>query len=114
MNKLIKSFDWATNGISTAWCEEANFRIEALAGFGVVMLGIYLGFSQLEWVIIIGCIGFVLSAEMVNTAVEDLCDRIEPSHDPVIGKVKDIMSGFVLIVSLTALIIGLVVFSNYF
>lgn len=114
MNKLIKSFDWATNGICTTWCEEANFRIEIAAALIVTGLGIYLGFSQLEWVIIIGCIGLVLSAEMVNTAVEDLCDRIESSHDPIIGKVKDIMSGFVLVTSLTSFIIGLIVFSNYF
>lgn len=114
MNKLIKSFEWATNGIRTTWREEMNFRIELLVAFGVIMLGIYLNFLIIEWIIILGCIGAVLAAEMINTAIEDLCDRIEPAHDPVIGKIKDTMGGFVLLVATTSTMIGLIVFSNYF
>ena len=112
--KLIKSFTWAMNGIRTSWNEEVNFRIELLFGFGVIMLGKYLQFTKLEWIIIIGCIGSVLAAEMVNTAIEDLCNRIELKYDPAIGKIKDIMGGFVLIVCTTSAIIGVVIFSNYF
>lgn len=102
------------NGIRITWREEVNFRIESLIAFCVVMLGVFLRFSPAEWVIITGCIVAVFSAEMVNTAIEDLCNKIEPNTDPVIGKVKDIMGGFVFVVVLGAGIIGVMVFSNYF
>lgn len=114
MQSITKSFGWAMNGLRTAWHEEMNFRIEVAAAVGVVASGIYLGFAKLEWVIIIGCIAAVLAAEMVNTAIEDLCNKVEPNTDPVIGKVKDIMGGFVFIVVLGSAIIGAMVFSNYF
>jgi len=102
------------NGIRMAWREEVNFRIESLIALGVIMSGIYLHFSMPEWIIIIGCITAVLAAEMVNTAVEDLCNKVEPNTDPVIGKIKDIMGGFVFIVVIGATSIGIIVFYNYF
>ena len=114
MSKLVKSFSWAMNGIRTVWREEVNFRIELIVGLGVVMLAYRLNFSLLEWIFIVGCIGAVIAAEMINTAFEDLCDKVEPKVNPAIGKIKDIMGGFVLIVSVTAVIIGLIIFSNYF
>ncbi len=114
MKKLIRSFRWAINGICTVWREEANFRIEVTVIVIIVALGAWLQFSQLEWIIIVGCISAVLAAEMVNTAVEDLCNKVEPKTDPIIGKIKDIMAGFVLTVSLGATIVGVILFSNYF
>lgn len=113
MSKLTKSLSWAMNGIRTTWREEMNFRIELLFGFGILMLAKYLNVAWLQYVILIGCIGAVIAAEMVNTAIEDLCDRVEPSHDPVIGKIKDVMGGFVLVIAITSSIIGVIVFSQY-
>lgn len=114
MEGILKSFGWAMNGIRTAWREEMNFRIEVVGAFGAVFGGTYLGFAKLEWVIIIECIVAVLAAELLNTAVEDLCNKVEPNTDPVIGKIKDIMGGFVLAVVIGVGIIGVMVFSNYF
>ncbi len=107
------SFKWAINGIHTVWREEVNFRIEVAVAVAVVAVGIWLQFSRLEWIIIVGCILAVLAAEILNTAVEDLCNKVEPNTDLVIGKIKDIMGGFVLVVSLGAAIMGVILFSNY-
>ena len=111
--KVLKSFGWAMNGISTAWKEEMNFRIQMGLAIFVLALGAYLDFTRLEWIIIIGAIVAVLSAELVNTAIEDLCNKVEPTHDPVIGKIKDIMAGFVFVVCLGAILVGGIVFSEH-
>lgn len=113
MNKLINSFGWAMNGLRTAWREEVNFRIEIAIALAVVGGGIYLNFTKLEWAFIIISICAVLSAEMVNTAIEDLCNKIEPNTDPIIGKIKDVMGGVVLIVCITSSIIGVMVITNH-
>ncbi len=110
MVRLIKSFVWAMNGLRTVWQEEANFRTETYIAVSAVVLGVWLKFSAFEWMILILCIIAVLAAEIVNTAIEDLCDRVEPAHDPVVAKIKDIMAGFVLLVSVGALIIGVILF----
>lgn len=113
MNRLSKSFKWAISGLRTVWREEVNFRIEVSIATVVVLFGIYVNFLVLEWMIIIACIGAVLSAEMVNTAIEDLCNKIEPNTDVAIGKIKDVMGGFVLVVCITAAIIGIMILCNY-
>ncbi|HBB44488.1 MAG: diacylglycerol kinase [Parcubacteria group bacterium GW2011_GWA1_44_13] len=113
MNKLIKSFGWAINGLRTVWHEEVNFRIEVAIALAVVGGGTYLQFTKLEWAFIIVSICAVLSAEIVNTAVEDLCNKIEPNTDPIIGKIKDMMGGVVLLVCATSVIIGVMVFTNH-
>lgn len=102
------------NGIRAAWREEVNFRIEILVAIGITLAGAYLNFSKLEWAFIVMCIAAVLAAEMINTAIEDLCNKVEPNTDPVIGKIKDMMGGFVLIIVVGAVIIGAMVFSNHF
>ena len=111
---MIKSFGWAMNGVRTVWREEVNFRIELFVGMAVVVLGFYFKLAIIEWVVIAGCITTVLSAEMVNTAIEDLCNKVEPNTDPAIGKIKDTMGGFVFIVALGAAIVGAMIFSKYF
>ena len=113
MRKLINSFRFAINGIRSVWCEEENFRIEIVIGVIVLLMGFILDLLIIEWIFIIGCIGAVIAAEMLNTAVEDLCNKIEPNADPVIGKIKDIMGGFVLVVSLVSVTIGIIIFSDY-
>lgn len=113
MKKIIKSFQWALNGLRTVWKQETNFRIEFFVAVLGVVLGAILGFTALSWMILIMCITAVLAAEAVNTAVEDICDRIEPGHDELIGKIKDIMAGFVLIVVIGASIVTIILFSRF-
>ncbi len=112
MNKLIKSFGWAMNGVLTVWREEVNFRIELCIGVVAVAFGFYFKLEIIEWVIIVGCVIAVLAAEIVNTAIEDLCNKVEPNTDSVIGKIKDTMGGFVFIVALGSAIIGVMIFSR--
>lgn len=110
MNNLKKSFLWAKNGLKTVWVEERNFRIEIYIGIFVILLGILKEITETEWLFLILSISIVLSAEMINTAIEDVCDKIEPNQNPVIGKIKDITAGFVLLSSITAAIIGCIIF----
>lgn len=58
-------------------------------------------------------IGLVWFAEAVNTAVERLADAVTLEHHPLIGTAKDVASAAVLIVSITALVAGLIVYGPY-
>lgn len=110
MNKFIESFGWAKNGLRAVWLEERNFRIEVVIGMVAVALGIYRDFADWQWILLVIIIAFVLMAEIVNTAIEDICNKIEPKQDPVIGKIKDTMAGYVLVSSIAAALAGLVLF----
>ena len=110
MNKFFFSLKCAINGIKTVFKEEQNFKTEFFLGVLAVLLGISLKVTSIEMIIIVLCIIIVLTAEIVNTAIEDLCDKVEPHHDKTIGKIKDIMAGFVLISSIGSIIIGMTIF----
>lgn len=110
MNKFIESFGWAKNGLRAVWLEERNFRIEVVLGMVAIALGIYRDFADWQWILLIIIIAFVLMAEIVNTAIEDICNKIEPKQDPIIGKIKDTMAGYVLVSSIAAALAGLILF----
>jgi len=114
MIKVIKSFGWAINGIKTVWREEINFRLECFIALAVIILAFILNFSFSELLAVMISVVLVLTAEIINTAVEDLCNKIEPNQDPLIGKIKDTMAAFVLFISFGTVVIGLLVFCHHF
>lgn len=59
---------------------------------------------------VIICIGVVIAAEAMNTSIEKLCDHISPEKNENIGRVKDLASGAVLIVSVAAAVVGIIIF----
>lgn len=108
--RFLKSFGWAAHGFKTVLKEELNFRVQVAVAVLVIVAGFIRCLSALEWALLVFAIALVLMAEMVNTAVEDICDKVQPNHDAVIGKVKDIMAGYVLLSAVAATVIGVLVF----
>ena len=107
----IKSFAHAFNGLGIALKEEANLKIHLSSAIIAILLGLLLDIPRDEWVIIILVIGLVISSELLNTAIENLCDRVTTENDAAIKKVKDISAAAVAICSFTALIIGMLIFA---
>lgn len=110
MTKWIKSFKWALHGLKTVWKEERNFRIEIGIAIIVLLVAFFDATSKTEWALLWIAIAMVLGSEILNTAVEDICNKIEPKHDAVIGKIKDTMAAFVLVSCIGAIFIGFIVF----
>jgi undecaprenol kinase/diacylglycerol kinase (ATP) len=76
----------------------------------VVAAGLFYNISSNEWIAIIFSIGLVLSLEIINSSIENIADFISPERHEKIKKVKDLSAAAVLISSVTALIIGLIIF----
>ena len=110
LGKKLRSLGYALSGIKIAWREEFNFRLQVVCAVIVLVLGWYVGISQIEFLMVIFLIGLILTAEAFNTALEELCDKFQPTHDPHIAKIKDLAAAAVLISSSTALLIGLFIF----
>ncbi|MEK7581793.1 MAG: diacylglycerol kinase family protein [Patescibacteria group bacterium] len=111
---MYKSFLCALRGLKTVWNEELNFRIEIIVAVLVLISIFYFKFSYIESALSILVIVLVLGAEIVNTVIEDLCNKVEPRQDLSIAKIKDMMASFVLIVVIGAVILGIIVFSSHF
>lgn len=113
MRQFSRSVANAISGLRVAWKEERHFRIDIACGVFVLAFGLYLDISSLAWIFLVLAIGAVLTAETFNTALEELCDKFQPTQDPHIKKIKDLAAAAVLITSLGALVIGVLVFLPY-
>jgi diacylglycerol kinase len=108
MRRLFKSFAFALTGIWETCKSERNFRIHAIAMILAIILGLYLGLSIQDWGLVMLSIGFVLVAELFNTAVERLGDETANGRQRQrVKQAKDIAAGAVLIAALTALAVGI-------
>ncbi|MFA6274241.1 MAG: diacylglycerol kinase family protein [Candidatus Paceibacterota bacterium] len=75
-----------------------------------IFLSFILKISEMEWIVIIFCIGITLSAEGFNTAIEIDIDLTSPEYHPYARDTKDVAAGAVIIVSIMSGIIGFIIF----
>jgi len=105
--KLLKKIRNALAGLGFAWHEEDNFRRHVWSGGGALALFLFIQPQPIWWALIILCIALVVAAELINSAIEALADRLHPDIHPAIGKVKDMLAGMVLVISMAALLVAL-------
>ena len=98
----------AAHGVQRA-SQQRNIRIMGAIAAAVIVIAALEGVSALRWALLLTCIGVVLAAELLNTAIEILADQVEPAEDPSIRDVKDVAAGAVLILSAFATVIGLII-----
>jgi undecaprenol kinase len=112
LRKLFHSFIHAARGLHLAFRTQQNLRIHLLTFVLVLIGGFICTLNLVEWMLILGCSCLVLTAELLNTAIEELCNKLHPEKDSQIGKVKDIAAAAVLVTAIFAFIIGLLIFGN--
>lgn len=107
----LKSLRFAFRGMLILVRSEHSVMVQLAIGILVSILGFLLHISPTEWMLQTICIGMVLSAEGLNTAVEKLCDFVNPGPDPKIGRIKDIAAGGVGFAALVAIVVGLIIYA---
>ncbi|GGB29089.1 diacylglycerol kinase [Virgibacillus dakarensis] len=101
---------FAWNGFWEVLKHERNFQIHLIVGIIIICAGFFLQLTAGEWVMIVLVIGFVLTAEMINTTIEKLINYLKPEIHPEAKTIKDIAAATVLIAAVIAVIIGFIVF----
>lgn len=107
--KFIRSLLFAFRGLGYCW-HQLNFRLHLLAIIFVTVAGTFYKINKLEWLAIIICCSLVLAMEMLNTAIEKLCDLFTKEINPLIKIIKDVSAGAVLVCAIGSLIIGAIIF----
>jgi len=114
LQKLFKSFRYATRGLKHVLKHEQNFQIEILGGFFVVILMYLFPTRSLEKIALFIVIFAVLVMELINTIFERMVDMLKPRVHPYAQLVKDVMAAAVLLSSVGAVIVGIIIFWPYF
>ena len=110
IKKRLQSFRFAIKGIKNLIINEHNARIHLTALLVVIGLGLFFKLELMEWVAITIVSGIVILTELINTAIENLADIVEPKWNEKIGKIKDYSAGAVLVAAIVSVIVGGVIF----
>jgi len=106
----IKAIGYATKGAWLLIKNEASIKAQVAIAALVTIAGFYFDISSNEWILQTLAIALVLSAEGLNTAIEEIADFIHPENHPKIGYLKDIAAGAVLFTAIAALIIACIIY----
>lgn len=111
--KFFKSFKYALEGIHYAFRNDQNLLVHLLVAFLVINVSIYLRVSPYEMAILGLTMMMVITAEMINSAIEKMVDLITKEHRQEAKIAKDVAAGMVLVTAIAAAIIGTLIFLPY-
>ncbi len=113
MLKFFKAFTYAAHGWKIFIKTQRNARVHAFITLLVLAFGYSFHISKLEWIVVLICIALVMVTEILNTAMEFLCDLFSKEQHPEIKKIKDLSAGAVLFAAIIAVVIGCIIFIPY-
>ncbi len=106
------TFKNARKGMRLSLKSERNIRIHMFVGAFVLASAICFSFSITKICILLLTISAVISAEMFNSAIEFSLDAIfHNKYSRMVGMAKDIAAGAVMVVTITAVLIGVLLFA---
>jgi len=95
--RIIYATRYSMNGLVAAFNSEAAIRQELFAMIVLIPLAVWLDISNIEKLLLIISLFIVLITELLNTAIENLCDHVSTDIHVLIGRAKDIGSAAVFI-----------------
>jgi diacylglycerol kinase len=108
---FFNTFKNARKGMRLSLKSEQNIRVHIICGALALALGFALHFSAVRFCILLLTIVMVISAEMMNSAIEFALDSIyHNKYSRMVGMAKDIAAGAVMIVTVVALMVGTLLF----
>ncbi len=113
LKKRSNAFKAAFAGLNQAFKSEPHLKIHLIFTVIVIIAGIYFSISKPEWFAVGLCIALVISLELINSAMEKMCDLYSKEYDPRIKYIKDVAAGAVLVASIFAAVTGVFVFWPY-
>lgn len=113
LKKHLNSYRYAMRGIWLAFRYDHNMSFHLVAALTVLVVNYSLKISRTEWLITLMLIFLVWTAEIFNTALEKLADRVTLNRDPLIGQAKDLAAGAVLVLCFGAVICAVIIYWPY-
>ncbi len=95
--RIVRSCGFSLQGLRATLREEEAFRIEVVLALLLIPLGVYLGETGGEKVLLAGSVFLVLIVEILNSAIESVVDRFGEDQHELSGRAKDQGSAAVLL-----------------
>jgi len=105
--ELILRMGFAISGLRYAINCEKSIRFQLICALLMLLLMLVLQPALYWWAIVLIVMVMVVAAEMFNTAIESICDFIQPENDERIKNIKDVAAGAVLVTSIGAVLVAI-------
>lgn len=109
LKRLLYATQYSYQGLRASWESEAAIRQELLLIVFLVPITFLLNITSVEQVMLIFSLAFIVVAELLNTALETVVDRIGHEFNTLSGKAKDIGSAAVFVSLVTAFLTWLII-----
>ena len=103
--RIVDATGYTIKGLRAAWHNESAFRQESTLALVLAPLAFWLGRSALEIAFLLATLAFVLTTELLNSAIEAVVDRASPELNELAGRAKDMGSASVF-VGLTTVVVA--------
>ena len=101
--RMLKAALWSLHGLRAAWLHESSFRLEVYLFALLGPMGLWLGATPVECVLLVGSCLLVMAAELLNSAIEAVIERYGGEHHELAGRAKDMGSAAVFLADLNVL-----------
>ena len=106
---IKNAFIYTFAGLKAAWKNELAFRGEVVVIMIMSPLGLWLGRSAVERALLIASLLLILLAELVNSALEAVVDRIGPQRHELSKRAKDMGSAAAFISMVIAALVWVII-----
>jgi diacylglycerol kinase len=110
VTRLIKSFGYALEGLHYSFKHNQNIKIHIFIAIIVIVAGFLLKLTRSDFFDVCILIVLVISAEMINTSIEEVINLLVNEHRLEAKIAKDVSAGMVLLISLFAAVVGIFIF----
>jgi len=114
IRKLINSTRYSWWGVRSAWKNEEAFRLECCLAAVMIPLSFVIGENLTHSLLMMISVTLVILAEIINTALESVVDRISSEQHPLAGQAKDLGSAAVFLSLLVAATVWLLSLWQFF
>ncbi|MBV1908292.1 MAG: diacylglycerol kinase [Kangiellaceae bacterium] len=95
--RIVYATQYSWQGLRAAWIHEAAFRQELVLALIGIPVAFWLAENKIELLWLILPLFILVLAELVNSALEAVVDRISDEHHELAGRAKDIGSSLVFV-----------------
>lgn len=114
VQRVMDAFGYSVKGLAASWKHEAAFRQEVVMAVILIPAAFWLAQTHIELILLIGSVFWVLMAELANSALEAVVDRIGSERHELSGRAKDMGSALVFLSLMLLAIIWAIIIINRF
>ena len=103
--QIWQALVWSLKGLREGWRVEASFRLEVTLLVILFPIGLWFGHGAIEKALLAGSLLPVLAAEMLNSAIEVVVDKLWPERHEIAGRAKDMGSAAVFLLMINVLVV---------